>query len=162
MEKRVVLTVAMDVSNGATNIFFGDGIDIPKETKPGSNISMQLGGGLSLPIMLNMFMTTFATMKNQIMENPALKNEDKLAMEQEIYDMLNIAIGTYLDRGFPLVNEHASLTEEACVEYNLDPKTATAEELLEAENKFITEHPDRAAKTADMQLEKPIKTAKEI
>lgn len=164
MKDRFVLTVAMDGKTGEMNIFFGNGIEIPEKAEAGETLCVRLGGGLSIPIILNMLLTTYATLKNKALENPELKEHEKLELEQELYDMLNIAVGGFLDQGFPLVNSLASLTEEACVEYGLDPKTATTEELFAAENKFIEEHPDRASQTADMQLEKPkaVKSAKEL
>ena len=155
MENKSVLVIAMGGENREMNILFGDKIKIPDKGNAGDTVEVSLGGGMTLPVMLTMLLATFKTMKDRMMSNPNLKEEDHLPLEQEIYSMLNIAVGTYLDEGFPLVNRYACLTEEACVQYGLDPKTATPEELLEAENKFIDEFPDRARLTSDMQLEKP-------
>ncbi len=155
MENRTVMTIALDANNGQYNILFGDGIEAKDNAKQGDVFRVRMGGGMSIRTALMMFLTTMKTLKEKAMENPQLKEEDRLPLEQEIYDVVNISVGAFLDQSFPLVNASASLTEEACVEYGLDPKTATAEELLAAENRFIDEHPERAMKTAEMILEKP-------
>lgn len=152
MKDKIVLTVALDKEDGSMNIMVGDGLDMPEKAKPGDIAKIRLGGKMSLPIIVQSFLTVLAQMKKNIMENPALPEKDHAGMEQEIYDLINAAVGGFLDQAFPLVNARPSLTEEACVEYGLDPKTATAQELLDAENKFLDEHPDRARETADMQL----------
>lgn len=71
-------------------------------------------------------------------------------MEGEIYDLVNLSVSNFLDSHFPTVNARPSLTEQAAATYDLD-NTATREELLEAENKFIEEHPDEAALTSELQ-----------
>ena len=79
-----------------------------------------------------------------------LKEEVLLKMEEEMYDMLNLAVGNFLDEEFPRVNAKPSLTEEAAAAAGLD-RTASAEELVEAEKVFIEEHPDLAVQTQDLQ-----------
>lgn len=155
MKDKTVLTIAFDKTNGDVNILVGNGLDLPQNAKAGDTATIRLGGGMSVPIIVQGFLLAFKQAKDMVMANPKLPKEDHLAMEQELYDLLNVSVGGYLDQGFPLVNAQACLTEEACVEYGLDPKSATAEQLLEAENRFIAEHPERAAQTKEMTLEKP-------
>jgi len=154
---KTVLVVALDQTDGTVNILFGNGIEVPNPTKPGDIIKVSLGGGMSIPILTTMFLTTLRTAKDQAMKNPQLKPEDIPAFEQEIYDMLNMSVGSFLDTEFPNVNSMPCLTEEACVEYGLDPKQASAEEVLAAENKFIEEFPERAAQCREMIPTKPEK-----
>lgn len=79
-----------------------------------------------------------------------LRNATATQMEGEIYDLVNLSVSNFLDSHFPTVNARPSLTESAAATYDLD-NTATREELLEAENKFIEEHPDEAALTSELQ-----------
>lgn len=79
-----------------------------------------------------------------------LKETVALKMEEEMYDMLNLAVSNFLDEEFPRVNAKPSLTEEAAAAAGLD-RTASAEELVEAEKVFIEEHPDLAVQTQDLQ-----------
>lgn len=79
-----------------------------------------------------------------------LKEEVLLKMEEDMYDMLNLAVGNFLDVEFPRVNAKPSLTEQAAAEAGLD-RTASAEDLVQAEKAFIEEHPDLAAQTQEMQ-----------
>ena len=79
-----------------------------------------------------------------------LKEDLLLRMEEEMYDMLNLSVGNFLDEEFPRVNAKPSLTEEAAAAAGLD-RTASAEELVEAEKAFIEEHPEIAVQTQDMQ-----------
>lgn len=152
MKNKVVLTLAVDTETGDVNVLIGDGIKLPKKAESGNIAEVRLGGSMSYPIALQSFLITLKHLKNMIMLNPELKDEDKVGMEQSLYDLVNITVGGFLDTEFPLINSKASLTEEACAEYGLDPKTATAEELLEAENRFIDEFPERAGMTAEMEL----------
>lgn len=89
-------------------------------------------------------------MKQATQSEDALKEEVLLKMEEEMYDMLNLSVGNFLDEEFPRVNAKPSLTEEAAVEAGLD-RTATAEELVEAEKEYIRNNPELAAQTQDMQ-----------
>jgi hypothetical protein len=89
-------------------------------------------------------------MKKATKPEAELKEEVLLKMEEEMYDMLNIAVGAFLDEEFPRVNAKPSLTEEAAAAAGLD-RTASAEELVEAEKDFIENHPELAAQTQDMQ-----------
>lgn len=82
-----------------------------------------------------------------------LREEIALKAEGEMYDLLNLAISNFLDTEFDRVNSKLSLTEEAAVASGLN-SSATTEELIEAENAFINEHPDLAAKTQDLQPKK--------
>lgn len=79
-----------------------------------------------------------------------LKEEILLKMEEEMYDMLNLAVGNFLDSEFPRVNVKPSLTEQAAAEAGLD-RTASAEDLVQAEKAFIEKHPELAAQTQEMQ-----------
>ena len=89
-------------------------------------------------------------MKEATKSEDELKEEVLLKMEEEMYDMLNLSVSNFLDEEFPRVNAKPSLTEEAAAEAGLD-RTATAEELVQAEKDFIEKHPELAAQTQDMQ-----------
>ena len=88
--------------------------------------------------------------KEEAPEEAELKEKILEQMEGEMYDMLNMSISNFLDTEFPRINSKLSLTEEAAKEAGLD-RTAKPEELVEAEKKFINEHPDIAAKTQELQ-----------
>lgn len=91
------------------------------------------------------------TILNQIPEDESVFKEDILTkMEGEMYDILNLAVGNFLDSEFPRVNARPSLTEEAAAAAGLD-KTATDDELVQAEIDFINSNPELAAECADMQ-----------
>lgn len=83
-------------------------------------------------------------------DDEAFKEDVLLKMEGEMYDMLNLAVGNFLDTEFPRVNANPSLTEEAAEAAGLD-RTATDEELVQAEVDFINQHPDLAAQCAELQ-----------
>lgn len=88
--------------------------------------------------------------KEAIKDEAAIKEEVLEKMEGEMYDMLNLSISNFLDSEFPRINSKLSLTEEAAKAAGLD-RSAKTEELVEAEKKFIDEHPDIAAQTQELQ-----------
>ena len=63
MDKKFIMTVAMD-SAGKMNILFGDEIEIPSPSKQGDTVSFRLGGGLTLPIILNICLATSEHRRN--------------------------------------------------------------------------------------------------
>ena len=79
-----------------------------------------------------------------------LKGQILAKMEGDMYDMLNISVGNFLDEEFPLVNISPSLTEEAAAAAGLD-RTASDEELVKAEMDFIKDNPEAAAQCQEMQ-----------
>lgn len=79
-----------------------------------------------------------------------LKEEILCNMEGDMYDTLNVAISSFLDEEFPRVNSKLSLTEEAAAAAGLD-RTATTEELVQAEKDLINNDPELAAQCAEMQ-----------
>ena len=140
------------------------------ETK---EISISTSGLLTFPIALHLTLVALRGLKGKLDEQiqamsreeidkriniptrsdttiEDLRNAVAAQMEGEIYDLVNLSVSNFLDSHFPTVNARPSLTEQAAATYDLD-NTATREELLEAENKFIEEHPDEAALTADLQ-----------
>lgn len=89
-------------------------------------------------------------MKRTTKSEEELKEEVLLRMEEEMYDMLNLSVGNFLDEEFPRVNAKPSLTEQAAMQAGLD-RNASAEDLVQAEKTFIEEHPELAAQTQEMQ-----------
>ena len=149
------------------------------ETK---EISISTSGLLTFPIALHLTLVALRGLKGKLDEQiPAMSREEidkrinipvendttiedlrnavASQMECEIYDLVNLSVSNFLDSHFPTVNARPSLTETAAKAYGLD-NTATQEELLEAENKFIEEHPDEAALTSDLQP-KPVRPYQE-
>jgi len=155
-QKQFVTVISYDTSGGL-NLLFGDKLTIPSEVKTGEDIHVRLGGRISFHILVNNFLLALGEFKRRIVENPEIPEEEKVLAEQEVYDLINVSVGTFLDSGFPRINAQAALTEEACAQYKIDPKTATAQELLDAENKFIEEFPERAAQCRELQPAAPIK-----
>ena len=97
------------------------------------------------------FGEAFQEKMNQVAQSEdELKEDVLLKMEEEMYDMLNLSVGNFLDEEFPRVNAKPSLTEEAAAEAGLD-RTASAEDLVQAEKDFIEKHPELAAQTQEMQ-----------
>lgn len=88
--------------------------------------------------------------KNSTPEEEVLKEQILEKMEGEMYDMLNLSIGNFLDSEFPRINAKPSLTEEAAAAAGLD-RNAKPEELVQAEKKYIEEHPELAAQTQELQ-----------
>lgn len=138
------------------------------ETK---EISVSTSGTLTFPIALHLALTALRGLKSRLDEQILASDEASLhqrmdfpletpleemraqtlaQMEGEVYDLINVSVSTFLDSHFPTVNQNPSLTESAATTYGLD-STATKEELLEAENRFIDEHPDEAALTSELQ-----------
>lgn len=89
-------------------------------------------------------------MKEATKSEDELKEEVLLKMEEEMYDMLNLSVGNFLDEEFPRVNAKPSLTEQAAMQAGLD-RNASAEDLVQAEKDFIENHPELAAQTQEMQ-----------
>ena len=141
MSNKAVLCVGMDAESGNVSMHFGKDFE-----EVDGKLSVELGGGISYPIVLSMFITVLGTLKKELMSKSGLEGVELCNLEKEMYDMLNISVGGFLDKGFPLVNEVPSLTEEACEEYNVDFKNAEVEEILEAENKFIENFTEKAVK----------------
>jgi len=140
------------------------------ETK---EISISTSGLLTFPIALHLTLVALKGLKDKLDEQiqvmPRKEIEKRInmpvekgttlkelrkavatQMEGEIYDLVNLSVSNFLDSHFPTVNARPSLTEQAAATYGLD-NTATREELLEAENRFIEEHPDEAALTSELQ-----------
>lgn len=145
------------------------------ETK---EISVSTSGTITFPIALHLALTALRGLKSRLDEQILASDEASLRqrmdfplgtpleemraqtlaqMEGEVYDLMNVSVSTFLDSHFPTINQKPSLTESAAATYGLD-STATKEELLEAENRFIDEHPDEALLTAEL-APKEIKNA---
>lgn len=142
-------------------------------------ISVKANQPISFNIMLRMYLVALKGLKDNLLSKVENSSQDELVklafgeayqdkaaeamkadpdakekvlekMEGEMYDMLNFSISSFLDSEFPRVNSKLSLTEEAAKASNLD-RSATPEELVEAEKKFIDEHPDIAINTQELQ-----------
>lgn len=139
------------------------------------------GKRLSFPIATQMVLSALKGLKNNIITNittlpehelfersfpngtvpdhlkgytPEQIREDiALRAEGEMYDLLNLSISNFLDVEFPRVNSKLSLTEQAAEQAGLD-SSATPEELIAAENKFIEDNPELAAQTQELQPKK--------
>lgn len=99
-----------------------------------------------------------AELKNNPAEHPeqAIRDYVYLKVEGEMYDLLNLSVSNFLDTEFPRVNSKLSLTEQAAEQAGLD-NSATPEELIAAENKFIEDNPELAAQTQELQPKKVLR-----
>lgn len=158
-EKQISITITQDLTNG--------------ELRVTSN-----GQKLSFPIATQMVLSALKGLKDNIITNitklddkeliarsfpdsvipknlanltdDQLRDHVALKAEGEMYDLLNMSVSGFLDAEFPRVNSKLSLTEEAAAASGLD-SSATPEELIKAENKFIEENPELAAQTQELQ-----------
>lgn len=163
--EQISINITQDLTNG--------------ELKVTSN-----GQRLSYPIALQMVLSALKALGGNIIENivnlpvkdlvarsfPNGQLPDKLKelsekdlreavalrAEGEMYDLLNLSISNFLDTEFPRVNANLSLTEQAAQQANLD-QTASVEDLVQAENDFINNHPELAAQTRELQPTEIIK-----
>lgn len=136
------------------------------------------GKRLSFPIALQMVLSALKALKGNIIQNITdlpveelinrsfpngqvptdlknlsekdLKENIALRAEGEMYDLLNLSIGNFLDTEFPRVNANLSLTEQAAQAAGLD-HNASVEDLVQAENDLINNNPELAAQTQELQ-----------
>ena len=159
MEKTLEITLSQDLESG--------------------EVSVKANRAISFNIALRLFLTALKGLKTSIVERVEQSDKESLIklafgdaylenisnhtpdeaelkesvltnMEAEMYDMINLTVSSFLDEEFPRVNAKLSLTEEAAAAAGLD-RTATPEELVQAEKDFINNNPDLAAQCQELQ-----------